>query len=612
MFWRVGIARNAVFFHSFVASKARKGRSEKRELRRIGCPRCRQNLHHACARERFGSQNRSKLACRQHFWKLTSTKFAPRLRARTIRKSKSLKHRGFGPLLEVEVGKICTTPAREKDLEVKIVKTPGARDVFWGWKCVSRGRRRDFDTLQNTWQAQDFVRVAKRRGGFKEGLKRCVSRGRRRDVVVCDVDGGSIRRWNRGTVANFMSRKCYFAVIISRGSYRTSYASAASAQLFRGRRSTFEASTWKSLKRIGILRSSVCSTCQFWRKSRRNASFLIRFWSSKLRFWRKSRRKASFFISKASILKEVSRKSFVFELQNYIFEGSLAEKLRFWASKLHFWRKSRRIAAFLSFKASILKEVPQKSFVFHLESFNFEGSLAKKLRFWVAKLHFWRKSRRKASFLSFKASFFKEVSQNCCVFELQSFNFEGSLAEKLRFWSSKLRFWRKFRRKASFLSFKASILKEVSHKSFVWQNHLHHTPVDNQITWTSNHLTSKSLESQINWQPHHLKFKTTDNQNHLKHTSIDNHIIWISNQLTTKSIESQINWQPKSFESQINSQPNHLNLISLESDINSFSNQLNSARSLPIGSLSLETSATALCGRYVNQLYRLLWIDYLS
>ena len=37
-----------------------------------------------------------------------------------------------------------------------------------------------------------------------------------------------------------ISRKCYFAVIISRGSYRTSYAS---AQLFRGRRNTFEACT---------------------------------------------------------------------------------------------------------------------------------------------------------------------------------------------------------------------------------------------------------------------------------------------------------------------------------------------------------------------------------
>ena len=51
-----------------------------------------------------------------------STKFAPRLRARTIWKSKSLKHRGFGALLEVELDKIGTTPARENDLEVKIVK----------------------------------------------------------------------------------------------------------------------------------------------------------------------------------------------------------------------------------------------------------------------------------------------------------------------------------------------------------------------------------------------------------------------------------------------------------------------------------------------------------
>ena len=38
----------------------------------------------------------------------------------------------FGALLEVELRKICTTPARENDLEVKIVKTPGARDDFGG------------------------------------------------------------------------------------------------------------------------------------------------------------------------------------------------------------------------------------------------------------------------------------------------------------------------------------------------------------------------------------------------------------------------------------------------------------------------------------------------
>ena len=98
---------------------------------------------------------------------------------------------------------------------------------------------------------------------------------------------------------------------------------------------------------------------------------------------------------------------------------------------------------------SFLKEVSQKCFVFDLQSFIFEGSLAEKLRFWTSKFHFWRKSRRNASLLIFKASFLKEVSQKCFVFDLQSFIFEGSLAEKIRFWASK-----------------ASFLKEVSQNSF--------------------------------------------------------------------------------------------------------------------------------------------------
>ena len=118
----------------------------------------RQNLHHACA-------------VSGHFWKLSFAKIAPRLRARAIWKSKSLKTERFGALLEIEVVKICTTPARESDLAVKIVKNWRSRDVFWGSKCVSRGRRRDFDTLQNTWQAQEFVRVAKTLAGVGD-LKR--------------------------------------------------------------------------------------------------------------------------------------------------------------------------------------------------------------------------------------------------------------------------------------------------------------------------------------------------------------------------------------------------------------------------------------------------------
>ena len=66
--------------------------------------------------------------------------------------------------------------------------------------------------------------------------------------------------------------------------------------------------------------------------------------------------------------------------------------------KYHFWRKSRRKVSFLSFAASFLKDFSQKSFVLELRSFIFEGSFAEKLGFWVWKLQFWMKSRRKASF----------------------------------------------------------------------------------------------------------------------------------------------------------------------------------------------------------------------
>ena len=70
------------------------------------------------------------------------TKFAPRLRARTIWKSKSLKTDSLGALLEVEVAKICTTPAREKDLEVKTVKL---LEVEVAKICTTPARENDLE-----------------------------------------------------------------------------------------------------------------------------------------------------------------------------------------------------------------------------------------------------------------------------------------------------------------------------------------------------------------------------------------------------------------------------------------------------------------------------------
>ena len=78
------------FFHSFVASPARKVRCY----------------------ERAGAEDRLL-----KLWKNLHI-----LRARAIWKSKSLKTDSVGALLELEVAKICTTPARESDSEIKIVK----------------------------------------------------------------------------------------------------------------------------------------------------------------------------------------------------------------------------------------------------------------------------------------------------------------------------------------------------------------------------------------------------------------------------------------------------------------------------------------------------------
>ena len=236
--------------------------------------------------------------------------------------------------------------------------------------------------------------------------------------------------------------------------------------------------------------------------------------------------------------------------------------LRFWSSKLHFWRKSRTKASFFSLKACFLKEVSQKCVVFELQSFNFEGSLAEKLRFPASQLQFWRKSRRNASFLSFKASFLKEVSQKSFVFELKSFNFEGSLAEKLRVTKS-----------------------FESHIS--WQpNHLNLKPFDIQITWISNQLTTTSLEVQINrqpksfeahidWRPNQLNLKSIDSQINWISNQLTTKIIWISNQMTTKSFEAHIDWQPNHLNLKSIDNQNHLNLKSDDNQIIWLSTRLN-------------------------------------
>ena len=479
------------------------------------------------------------MASSEHFWKLSSTKFAPRLRARAIWKSKPLKHQVLGTFLEVE-SPFCVAGA----------------GISTG--CKIRGRRRSSWRLQKRWQAwwiwrgSETMRFASQAQGFRALWCPCLKAPTQNPWKGCKF-----------AVTEVLLRSDHFAWQL---------------QEFVCLGSTF---SWQAQYFWSIQLKIAKTYCNSEVKCLVDMPFLKEVsqkWASKLHFWRKSRRNASFLSFKASFLKEVSQKCFVFELQSFNFERSLAQK----------------------------KEVSQKSFVFERQSFIFEGSLAEKLRFWSSKLDFWRKSRRNASFLIFKASFLKEVSHKSFVFELPSFIFEGSLAETLCFWSSKLHFWRKSRRKASFDKI-FWITHRLTTKSLepqiIWHpNHLNLKSIDNQLIWISNRLTTKSLESQINWQPNHLNLKSIDKQNqsidnqttwisnplttnslesqigwppnHLNLKLIDNQIAWISNQLTTTSLEVQINRQPKPFEAHIDSQPNQVNLKSIDNQINWISNQL--------------------------------------
>ena len=69
-------------------------------------------------------------------------------------------------------------------------------------------------------------------------------------------------------------------------------------------------------------------------------------------------------------------------------------------STFHFWRKSRRIASFLMLSTSKNEEVSQNLFVFDVAKFNNWGSLADLFPLWGYQVQKLRKSRRIAAFSS--------------------------------------------------------------------------------------------------------------------------------------------------------------------------------------------------------------------
>ena len=125
-FWRAGIAQNAAFSKVLRLRRLGKSGPKNGRARRTGCPRCRQILRHAAARERKSLKSETS----GRLFEVELHKICTMLRREDDRKSKSLKLAGFGRLFEVQVPKICTTLWRESDFEVKIVETCGVGAVF--------------------------------------------------------------------------------------------------------------------------------------------------------------------------------------------------------------------------------------------------------------------------------------------------------------------------------------------------------------------------------------------------------------------------------------------------------------------------------------------------
>ena len=282
-----------------------------------------EKLHAVVARSTFPSQNVQSTTCSDNFWKLRRRKSARRCGAKHISKSTCTKHTRFGPLLEVEMSKKCLPLWREANFEVKMLKEPHVRttlgscdvetvhavvvrstfrsqnvestrgsDHFWRFRCRFAWQRKGLCTLSKVSKTWEFCSISKndgRRGTFEEDLQRCIFRGRRstRDRFIRAVWRSG--RWfpERGCILEYQIFR--FAEMISRDKCSTSYDL---ALFFRGRHSSLD-------KWIGKLQSALV-------RGRQRCTQLS------------------------------------------IFEGSLAELLRFWCCQVQKLRKSRRIASFAS------------------------------------------------------------------------------------------------------------------------------------------------------------------------------------------------------------------------------------------------------------------------
>ena len=327
---KVGKSRNTVFFQWFEAPEGRKVGSLKRRVR--------------SQLARWEMKNCTPLWREAHF---------------QVKMYKT--HQVWTTFGSCDVEKVHAVVARSTFRSQNVQNTPGL-DHFWKLRCRKSARRCGAKHISKSkctkhqvrttfgswdvrgsdhfwtfsrfaWQAHGIVHLVKsqqnmrvffsiskndgRPGTFEEDLRRCIFRGRRstRDMFIRAVRRSG--RWFPEMGCILEHQIFMFAEMILRNRCSTSYDP---VSLFHGRRSSLDRWSGTIAKRIGTRPSALHSTS--------------------------------------------------------IFEGSLAELLRFWCCQLRKLRKSRRIASFLTLSSAKNQEVLQNSFVLDGVKFKNWGSLA--------------------------------------------------------------------------------------------------------------------------------------------------------------------------------------------------------------------------------------------
>ena len=311
-----------------------------------------EKVHAAVARSTHASQNVQNTPGSEHFLKLRCRTSARRCGAKHTSKPKCLKHTSFEGLFEVEMSNECTPLWCEAHFQVKVCKThqntPGS-EHFLKLRCrtsarrcgakhaskskvlktdglkplldvqMPRGRRKprkELCTLSNIsktcwfiWFCSSFKNDG-RRGTFD--LERCISPGRRsaRDMFIRDARRSG--RWfpERGCILEHQIFR--FAETILRDRCNTSYDL---ASLLHGRRSTLHTLSGKSQNALAR-GSQLCTQLPIFEGS---LAELLRFWCSQ-------RDLLSFF-----------------DVTNFENSGSLADLLRFWCCPIQKQLADRQI-----------------------------------------------------------------------------------------------------------------------------------------------------------------------------------------------------------------------------------------------------------------------------